>query len=79
VLADWPGFARMSKGFNMKILYYDFERKESFEKELGAQFVPLDELLKEADFISIHVPLTPQTRHLISEREFSDETFCNLN
>lgn len=64
-------FARMSKGFNMKILYYDFERKESFEKEMGAQFVPLDELLKEADFISIHVPLTPQTKHLIGEREFS--------
>lgn len=63
-------FARMSRGFNMKILYYDFERKESFEKGFGAQFVQLDQLLKESDFISIHVPLTPQTRHLISEKEF---------
>lgn len=63
-------FARMSKGFNMKILYYDFERKESFEKEFNAQYADLETLLKESDFISLHVPLTPQTRHLISEKEF---------
>lgn len=47
------------------------KEKKVLKKELGAQYVPLDELLKEADFISIHVPLTPQTRHLIGEREFS--------
>ncbi len=62
-------FAKMSKGFNMRVLYYDLVRNENAEKEIPAQFVDLDTLLKESDFISIHVPLTPQTRHLISERE----------
>lgn len=62
-------FAKMSKGFNMKVLYYDLVRNENAEKEIPAQFVDLDTLLKESDFISIHVPLTPETRHLISERE----------
>lgn len=62
-------FAKMSKGFNMKVLYYDLVRNENAEKEIPAQFVDLDTLLKESDFISIHVPLTPETKHLISERE----------
>lgn len=62
-------FAKMSKGFNMRVLYYDLVRNENAEKEIPAQFVDLDTLLKESDFISIHVPLTPETRHLISERE----------
>lgn len=62
-------FAKMSKGFNMKVLYYDLVRNENAEKEIPAHFVDLDTLLKESDFISIHVPLTPETRHLISERE----------
>jgi len=39
------------------------------EKELGAKKVPLDELLKTADFVSIHIPLTAETKHLIGERE----------
>jgi glyoxylate reductase len=40
------------------------------DKELGARRVDLETLLKEADFISIHTPLTPETRHLISKKEF---------
>lgn len=63
-------FVRMLKGFNMKILYYDFERKESFEKEMGVQFVLLDEFLKEVDFILIYVLFILQIRYLIGEREF---------
>jgi D-3-phosphoglycerate dehydrogenase len=62
-------FAKMSKGFNMKVIYYDIYRNETAEKEIPAEYVDLDTLLKESDFISIHVPLTPQTRHLITERE----------
>jgi len=62
-------FAKMSKGFNMRVLYYDVYRNETAEKEIPAEYVDLDTLLKESDFISIHVPLTSQTRHLISERE----------
>ncbi len=61
---------RRAKGFNMRILYYSRKRKKEFEKETGAKFVSLEELLKEADFITIHTPLTEETRHLIGKREF---------
>lgn len=53
------------KGFGMKVLYYDIKRNEEFEREFGAVYASLDDLLKQSDFISIHVPLLPSTRHLI--------------
>lgn len=60
--------ARICKyGFNMQIVYYDRERNPRLEQELGAKYLPLEELLKVADVISIHVPLTPETRHMINE------------
>lgn len=62
-------FAKMSKGFDMKILYTANTPKEEFEKETGAKYVDLETLLKESDFVSLHVPLTPHTRHLIGEKE----------
>ncbi|MEM2166620.1 MAG: glyoxylate reductase [Candidatus Bathyarchaeia archaeon] len=58
--------ARRAKCFNMKILYYDVVPNLQLEKETGAKFVDLDTLLKESDFISIHVPLTKETYHLIN-------------
>ncbi len=61
--------ARRAKGFNMKVIYYSRKRKEELEKELGLEFVDFETLLKEADFVSIHVPLTKETFHLIGERE----------
>ena len=54
------------KGFDMKVLYYDVNRNENFEKEFGAIYMPLEDLLKQSDFISIHVPLLDSTRHLIN-------------
>ncbi|MEM2341241.1 MAG: glyoxylate reductase [Candidatus Bathyarchaeia archaeon] len=57
--------ARRAKCFNMKILYYDIAPNPQMEKETGAKFVDLDTLLRESDFISIHVPLTKETYHLI--------------
>lgn len=54
------------KGFEMKVLYYDVNRNEDFEKEFGAIFMALDDLLKQSDFVSIHVPLLDSTRHLIN-------------
>lgn len=62
-------FALKSKGFDMKVLYTDERKNEQLEKELGAKQVPLERLLKESDFISLHVPLTPATYHLIDEKE----------
>jgi len=61
---------RMKDGFNMKILYYDVKRNEELEKKFGLEYKDLDSLLKESDFISIHVPLMPATRHLIGEPQF---------
>ena len=60
---------RRSLGFGMEVLYYDQYRNESAEEELGARYLALDDLLSESDFISVHTPLTPETRHLIGERE----------
>ncbi|MCX6813071.1 MAG: D-glycerate dehydrogenase [Candidatus Azambacteria bacterium] len=54
------------KGFDMKVLYYDVNRNEDFEKEFGAVYASLEDLLRQSDFISIHVPLLDSTRHLIN-------------
>ena len=56
-----------ARGFDMKVIYYDIKRNEDFEKEFGAKFCATpEEVLKKADFVSIHVPLLPTTRHLIN-------------
>jgi len=56
-------------GFNMPILYSGNSRKAAIEQELGAQFRSLDQLLGEADFVCLVVPLSEKTHHLISSRE----------
>ncbi len=62
--------AQRAKGFRMRIIYYDKNRlPEEIEKELGAEYVDLDTLLREADVISIHTPLTPETYHMIGEEQ----------
>lgn len=62
--------ARLAKAFGMKILITKrTPPSPEILRELDAEFVPLDELLKRSDIISLHVPLTPQTRHMIGERE----------
>lgn len=56
------------RGFGMKVIYHDIKRNEEFEKEFGAVYKSTaEDLLKEADFISLHVPLLPSTKHLINE------------
>ncbi|MBA4115580.1 MAG: D-glycerate dehydrogenase [Rubrobacter sp.] len=62
--------SRRAKGFGMEILYYNRSRNEEAEKELGAQYLDLDELLRTCDFFSIHTPLTEETKHLIGAPEF---------
>ena len=59
--------ARRSLGFKMKVIYTDAIRATAeAEKEVGARFVDMDTLLREADFVSVHVPLMAGTHHLIS-------------
>lgn len=62
--------AQRARGFDMKVIYHDMVRNPAAEQELGAEYRPLDDLLREADFVSLHVNLTPQTHGLIGERAF---------
>jgi glyoxylate reductase len=63
--------AKRAMGFDMEILYYNRQRKPEVEEELGIKYAELDELLKRSDFVSLHVPLTPETTGLIGKRELS--------
>jgi len=64
--------ARRARGFEMMVLYTKRSRiPQPDEHELGASYVPLDELLRRADFVSLSCALTPQTRHLVGARELS--------
>lgn len=63
--------ARRAKGFNMNVIYYDEDRKRELERELGVRYSPLKELLTESDYVSLHIPLTSSTRHMIGKRELT--------
>lgn len=63
--------ARRARGFGMKLIYWSPRRKPEGEQELGLTYVPFDQLLAEADFVSVHTPLTPETRHQIGARELA--------
>lgn len=64
------GMARRARGFQMRVIYFDEIRPmPEVEKEYGLEFQPRDTVLREADFLSLHVPLLPSTRHLIGARE----------
>lgn len=63
--------ARRALGFGMRLMYYNRTRlPEKVERDLNLEYADLKTLLQEADFISLHCPLTPQTRHLIGTEEF---------
>jgi len=61
--------AKRAKGFNMTVLYYDVIRRPDFEKEFNIQFTQLDTLFQKADFVTINVPLTKETYHLVDEKK----------
>jgi glyoxylate reductase len=64
--------ARRARGFGMRVIYYRRTPLEpAAEKELQVSYAPLPTLLREADFVTLHVPLTPETRHLISTPELA--------
>ncbi len=63
--------ARRAAGFNMQVLYHNRSPRPELERDLGARRVPLDELLRRADFVSLNLPLTAETQHVIGARELA--------
>ncbi len=60
--------AKRAKAFGMKVIYYDvFKLTDEQSKELGVEYRELDALIRESDVISLHVPLLPETKHLINK------------
>ncbi|NQV90268.1 D-glycerate dehydrogenase [Candidatus Uhrbacteria bacterium] len=60
---------RLHDGFDMKVLYTDIKRNPMLESQTGAKFRSLEQLLKEADIVSLHVPLLPSTKGMIGTQE----------
>ncbi len=61
---------RAARGMGMNILYYDMKRNYEFEEKYQANFADIEHIIKEADFITIHVPLLPSTKHLFAANQF---------
>lgn len=59
--------AKRAKSFGTNIIYYSRSRKDNFEKELDATFMELDDLMKESDIISLHIPLNEETHKLLNK------------
>jgi len=62
---------RIARGFDMDVLAYDVAPSDELARELGFQYADFDDVLTTSDVITLHVPATPQTRHLISHGEFA--------
>ena len=63
--------AKRAKGFDMRVLFYDVIPRPEMEKDFGAKKVDLDTLLRESDFVSVHVPLKKETHHLVNAQTLS--------
>ena len=63
--------ARRAKGFEMNVLYNKRTPDQKAEQELGVRFASLDDLLSQSDFVSLHAPLTPETRHMMNADKFN--------
>jgi glyoxylate reductase len=63
--------ARRAAGFEMRVLYHDSVPRPDLERSLGLERRDIDGLLRESDFVSLHVPLLPETLHLIGPRELA--------
>ncbi len=63
--------ARRGQGFSMRVLYNDIVRREDLEQELGLEYADFETVLKESDFVSLHVPYMPATHHLISTAQLA--------
>ena len=63
--------AKRALGFDMKVITYDISHDEAFDRKWGITYLPLEEVLSKSDFASVHIPLSPSTRHIIGERELN--------
>src|SRR3712207_5051455 len=63
------GVCRRAKGFGMRVVAHDAYEDRAFAASWGVSYLPMEELLEQADFISLHAPLTPATRHLIGAEQ----------
>ena len=63
--------AKRARGFDMKVLYYARSPKRELEEMFKIEYVDLPALLRVSDFVTLHVPLTPETHHLIGEEELA--------
>jgi glyoxylate reductase len=63
--------ARRARGFGMRVLYWGPRRKPEAERDIPMEYMELDQLLRESDFVSLHSPMRPETRHQIGARELS--------
>ena len=61
--------AKRARGFDMRVIYYSRTRKLELESELGMEYFEPSDLLSTAEFVTLHIPLTQETRHFIGERE----------
>ncbi|XEC96766.1 2-hydroxyacid dehydrogenase [Paenibacillus tarimensis] len=61
--------ARRASGFEMRVLYYSRSRKLEAERSMGMQYAELDSLLEQSDYVCLMTPLTPETHHMIGDRE----------
>ncbi|CAM3689250.1 phosphoglycerate dehydrogenase [Erysipelothrix urinaevulpis] len=70
------GMVNRCKGFDMEIYAYDVYKDENYIKENNIKFTAVDEMLKECDFITLHIPLTDETKHIINENNLKN---CKKN
>jgi lactate dehydrogenase-like 2-hydroxyacid dehydrogenase len=64
--------AQRAKGFSMRVIYHNRNRvPKSIEKQLGAKYASLEKLLKDADFVSLNLPYSPESRHLIGAKQLA--------
>ena len=63
--------AKRARAFDMRVLYNKRERRPDWEQELGVEYAPLDYILETSDFVTLHVPLTAETTHLIGAAELA--------
>ena len=61
--------AKRALAFDMRVLYYKRERRRDWEEELGIEYVDMEQLLRDSDFVTLHVPLTEETTHMIGKAE----------